>query len=578
MRRILILAALLTLGTVAVSPVVAQITAVPNSMNFQGRLATPNGNPVADGTYSVRFSLHDALTAGTEKWNQTVASVQVKNGVFAVTLDAFPAETFNGNLWLEIKIGEDDALAPRTSLVSVPYAMKSDIALTVPDGSITNAKLAGGITADKFADNLFNPLAWLLGGNSGVTSGFLGTTDTNPLEFRVNNRRVMRYTFPENGVTRSVNVLGGSESNEIAADVIGATIAGGGWDGITIGNSPNRALANHTTISGGIANTARGGNSTIGGGSTNSSNGLLSFIGGGYGHTAGGDNSTIGGGYYNNASSTASTVAGGSFNTASGVYSTVAGGFQNTASGNFSFVGGGSQNIASGYNSFAAGQGSRALHNGTFVWADDNFGVFSSTGAQQFCVRASGGVKLNGSGATGTYLELGFGVSGKEVSAGKIGYALFTAGALDIVGAGTVGSNRKIKLWAEGGVTATGSYTNISDARYKQNVALLPNALQDILDLRGVTFHWKPTPGMNFSERNQIGFIAQEVETVLPDLVFTDEQGYKAVNYTGVIPVLVEAVKTLKKNNDTTKKENAELRATLVEVLKRLDTLEGRNK
>lgn len=48
-------------------------------------------------------------------------------------------------------------------------------------------------------------------------------------------------------------------------------------------------------------------------------------------------------------------------------------------------------------------------------------------------------------------LETGFGVAGKETSAGKIGYALFTPNTLDIVGGGTAGHLRRIKFWAEGG-------------------------------------------------------------------------------------------------------------------------------
>jgi hypothetical protein len=176
--------ALLNLPT----PAHAQVSAIPNSLNFQGRLATSSGNPVPDGTYSVRFSLWDAAQNGTEKWNKTVANVAVKNGVFAVTLDTFPAGTFNANLWLEVKIGSDAALSPRTPLVSVPYAMKSDLALTVPDGSLTTSKFAAGEL-----NTAINSLAWLLNGNSGTTSShFLGTTDGQPLVFKTNNAERLR--------------------------------------------------------------------------------------------------------------------------------------------------------------------------------------------------------------------------------------------------------------------------------------------------------------------------------------------------------------------------------------------------
>src|SRR5262249_54500628 len=65
----------------------AQITAVPPLMNFQGRLAKPDGTPVADGNYSIRFSLWTAPTGGVEKWNQTTPNIAVRNGVFAVLLN-----------------------------------------------------------------------------------------------------------------------------------------------------------------------------------------------------------------------------------------------------------------------------------------------------------------------------------------------------------------------------------------------------------------------------------------------------------------------------------------------------------
>jgi hypothetical protein len=96
-RKLSVLALLLGLT----APLSAQVAPAPSVLNFQGRLATPSGNPVPDGTYSVRFSLWDAATGGTEKWNQTLANVQVKNGTFAVALDTNTANLFHGDLWLE---------------------------------------------------------------------------------------------------------------------------------------------------------------------------------------------------------------------------------------------------------------------------------------------------------------------------------------------------------------------------------------------------------------------------------------------------------------------------------------------
>jgi N-acetylneuraminic acid mutarotase len=156
-RQLALVASLLVLP---ISTVLAQVTASPNVMNFQGRLATSSGNPVPDGTYSIRFSLWDAMTGGTEKWNQTIPNVQVKNGTFSVPLSTFSPTTFDGNLWLEMKIGTDVPLSPRQQLASVAYAMKAN---TVPDNAIITAKIAdlaviaaklanGAVTTAKLSD------------------------------------------------------------------------------------------------------------------------------------------------------------------------------------------------------------------------------------------------------------------------------------------------------------------------------------------------------------------------------------------------------------------------------------------
>ncbi len=140
------------------------------------------------------------------------------------------------------------------------------------------------------------------------------------------------------------------------------------------------------------------------------------------------------------------------------------------------------------------------------------------------------------------------------------------------------GSNRAVFTNSGGGdiycqntLTVNG-FNNLSDARFKTNVASLHNALDDILSLRGVAYDWKRDAfkDRNFAEGRQFGFIAQEVEKIFPDLVATDEQGYKAVNYLGVIPVLVEAVKTQNKRIEALSKENNAKE-------KRLSTVEAQN-
>jgi hypothetical protein len=58
---------------------------------------------------------------------------------------------------------------------------------------------------------------------------------------------------------------------------------------------------------------------------------------------------------------------------------------------------------------------------------------------------------------------------------------------------------------------------------------------------------------MVFSKGTKVGFIAQEVEEVLPELVSTGKDGFKSVQYANIVPILVEAVKELKAENDKLK-------------------------
>jgi len=87
-----------------------------------------------------------------------------------------------------------------------------------------------------------------------------------------------------------------------------------------------------------------------------------------------------------------------------------------------------------------------------------------------------------------------------------------------------------------------------SDRQFKQNVKPIVSALDKVTKLQGVTFTWntKEYPRRFFSEEPQIGLIAQDVETVIPEVVFTDKEGFKSVAYDKLTAVLIEAVKELK--------------------------------
>jgi hypothetical protein len=84
-----------------------------------------------------------------------------------------------------------------------------------------------------------------------------------------------------------------------------------------------------------------------------------------------------------------------------------------------------------------------------------------------------------------------------------------------------------------------------SDSRLKIDIADIANPLEEVLALRGVRYRWntKEFPAMFFGDKPQIGFIAQDVEQVYPELVTTAPNGYKMVDYARLTPILVEAMR-----------------------------------
>ncbi len=82
--------------------------------------------------------------------------------------------------------------------------------------------------------------------------------------------------------------------------------------------------------------------------------------------------------------------------------------------------------------------------------------------------------------------------------------------------------------------------TAYSDIKLKSNIKLISNALDKVSSLRGITFN-RIDSGIKGT-----GVIAQEVETVLPEAVQTDEEGFKSVAYGNLVGLLIESIKELK--------------------------------
>jgi len=127
-----------------------------------------------------------------------------------------------------------------------------------------------------------------------------------------------------------------------------------------------------------------------------------------------------------------------------------------------------------------------------------------------------------------------------------------------------------------------------SDARLKKDIKPLTHALDAILQLEGKTYRWKEET--TFANKQDIGLVAQEVEKIFPELVAENEQGYKAIAYSKLTAVLIEAIKEQQGQMTeqetrftaqitTLEKENAQLKTIMVEqmdaLLARVAMLEG---
>jgi hypothetical protein len=99
-------------------------------------------------------------------------------------------------------------------------------------------------------------------------------------------------------------------------------------------------------------------------------------------------------------------------------------------------------------------------------------------------------------------------------------------------------------IWANGSAIVAGS-TTWSDVRYKTDIVPVTGALDKVIRMQGVKYNWRYSefPQLNFPEGEQIGVIAQDIEKIVPQVVYTDPDGYKSVSYEKLVPVLIEAIK-----------------------------------
>ena len=111
--------------------------------------------------------------------------------------------------------------------------------------------------------------------------------------------------------------------------------------------------------------------------------------------------------------------------------------------------------------------------------------------------------------------------------------ASYTSGVFNVIG----------EIKATGDITAFAS----SDKRLKDNLEKINNPLDKLKKINGYTFDWIEKKGVHSNKGHDIGVIAQEIEEVLPEIVVTRGNGYKAVRYEKIVALLIETIKEQQK-------------------------------
>jgi Chaperone of endosialidase len=213
--------------------------------------------------------------------------------------------------------------------------------------------------------------------------------------------------------------------------------------------------------------------------------------------------------------------------------------------------------------------------NGTNTATGNNDGI----GVRGYAIAANEGYGVGGS-FEGNYIGIKgevntsasfsvFGLQGIANGAGSTRYGVL---------GNAIGGTTNYGVYCVGNGGYTGTWTQVSDRKFKTNIQDMNGALNRIMQVSAKTYDMRVDefPSLNLAKGTQFGFVAQELETVFPELVENgaapgvkkeDVINYKGVNYIGMVPVLTKAIQEQQGLIEDLKKQNEDL-------LKRIEALE----
>lgn len=511
---------------------------------FSGTLKDAGGG-VLTGTYNMEFRIYDVSAGGGALWSETFSNVVVTDGAFNVMLGSvasLASVNFNQPLYLGVKIGTDPEMTPRERIGASAYAFNADLLDGLHASSFMQTNVP--IDIDTASENSLLTLTQTGTGNlmsiwsntdeifSILNDGTLGDVSFSG-NIQTADGKGIRLGNSDGGISLYVDAL----NLDLGKNVLMLGAYGDAYsDSVDI------------TASSSLSFTANAFNLN------NQYDPSFSL---------GGD------GFVTLTSSQSFDI-----NAVSGVQ-VLTGGL--SVWGDPSFfdagieTGVGSVVLVGDQSEVRFGTVSEALTLKYDLANSNNllFGLDNIPGGQTYLnLIAPGEMRFVSNGGDGTAPEL-------TIVGGKVGIGNTNPQeALDVTGTirslALAGNGANIELYTDnlGNITTD----PFSDERLKANIVTIDNALDMVLGLRGVRYEWKDTE--RFGTQKEVGFIAQEVQEIVPEVV-RDTGEYFTLNIKNIVAVVVEAVKELNTKVEEYFTRTERLEREVADLHREIDALKG---
>ena len=245
--------------------VISLYAAVPQRINYQGKLMDNAGQPVSDGNYSVTFRIYNVSVGGVVLWNEN-QTASTQDGLFNVILGSVSSInlSFDQDYWLGVEVAGDGEMSPRHRLVSVPYSFRAEDANNSGQLNSQSAGYyldAGNINNGTLNDSRLSANVTKLG--SSIDAGEITTNIVSSIEGVTNDGGNIdliagtNMTITPNDVANTITFdgVGGGDNlgNHTATQNIrlnGYYLSGdGGNEGVYVNNDGNVGIGTTTPTS-----------------------------------------------------------------------------------------------------------------------------------------------------------------------------------------------------------------------------------------------------------------------------------------------------------------------------------------